>query len=136
MMNTDIEIRNFNSFFDASPMPSAGLMSDEDITSSLQPLLQMARSGKVEAQLEASRMLCDLSMRDDIQQQLCDSGCLAVLVQVLLPSTICEQVSHHALLALANLSEAQSCQVRHFPSHTEIYSSDYHDPRTISFDHF
>ena len=112
MTNSDIEIRNFNSFFDASPMPSAGLMSDEDISSSLQPLLQMARSGKVEAQLEASRMLCDLSMRDDIQQQLCDSGCLAVLVQVLLPSTICEQVSHHALLALANLSEAQSCQVR------------------------
>lgn len=93
-------------------MPMAGLLNDEDVTNSLQPILQMARSGKHEAQLEASRMLCELSMRDDIQQQLCDSGCLAVLVQVLLPCTICELVSHHALLALANLSEAQSCQVR------------------------
>jgi hypothetical protein len=110
MLSTDIGSKNHSSFFDASPMPSAGLLSDEEVTSCLQPILQMAKSGKVEAQLQASRMLCDLSMRDDIQQQLCDSGCLVVLVQVLLPSTICEQISHHALLALANLSEAQSCQ--------------------------
>lgn len=111
MLNSDFDSRTFNNFFDGIPMPASGLLSDDDVLKSLEPILVMARSNKLEAQLEASRMLCDLSLRDDIQQQLCDSGCLAVLVQVLLPVTICEQISHHALLALANLSEAQSCQV-------------------------
>ena len=99
-------------------MPATGLLSDDDVISSLMPILKMARSNKFESQLEASRMLCDLSMRDDIQQQLCDSGCLLALVQELLPLKPCEQISQHALLALANLSEAQSCQVCNSPPHT------------------
>ena len=99
-------------------MPATGLLSDDDVISSLMPILKMARSNKFESQLEASRMLCDLSMRDDIQQQLCDSGCLLALVQELLPLKPCEQISQHALLALANLSEAQSCQVSYSLLHT------------------
>ena len=111
MLDFDFDSKTFSNFFDGFPMPASGLLSDDDMLNSLRPILAMARSNKLEAQLEASRMLCDLSMRDDIQQHLCDSGCLSVLVQVLLPSAICEQISQHALLALANLSEAQSCQV-------------------------
>ena len=70
----------------------------------------MAKSGKVESQLSASRMICDLSLHDDMQQLLCDSGCLQSLVEDLLPLKNCEWTHQHALIALANLSEAQSCQ--------------------------
>lgn len=85
-------------------------LSDVDSHDALKPVLLMAKSGKVESQLSASRMICDLSLHDDMQQLLCDSGCLQSLVEDLLPLKNCEWTHQHALIALANLSEAQSCQ--------------------------
>jgi hypothetical protein len=66
--------------------------------------MNMALSGKIEAKLEASRLLCELSLRDDMHQHLIKSGCLRVLVEILLPSKICEWTPRHAIIALGNLA--------------------------------
>lgn len=81
-----------------------------DSEDALKSVLLMAKSGKFESQLVASRLICDLSLHDNMQQLICDSGCLRSLVEDLLPLKTCEWTHQHALIALANLSEAQSCQ--------------------------
>lgn len=81
-----------------------------DSQEALKSVLLMAKSGKFESQLEASRLICDLSLHDDMQQPLCDSGCIQSLVEDLLPIKNCEWTHQHALIALANLSDVQSCQ--------------------------
>jgi hypothetical protein len=83
---------------------SSEFLSDEDVLNSMKPIMNMVLSGKIEAKLEASRLLCELSLRDDMHQHLIESGCLRVLVEILLPSKICEWTPRHAINALGNLA--------------------------------
>lgn len=106
-----IDEKAFNSFNLNSPLPLSKSVTDSESQLAMMNVLKMARSGKIEAQLEAARILCDLSLHDDMQQLICDSGCLKSLVEDLLPLKNCDWTRQHALLALANLSEAISCQV-------------------------
>lgn len=94
----------------AAPLPAVDLLSDEQAIKVLQPILQMAKSNQLEAQLEAAKIFCDLSLHDSMQQLLCDSGCVQSLVIDLMRCDAYEWTSHHAIFALANLSEAQCCQ--------------------------
>ena len=104
------EARAFDTFGLPSPLPTIELLSDEEAVEALQCVLQMAKSGLLEPQLEAARLFCDLSLHDAMQQHMCDSGCVQALVENLLPCIICEWTRQHAVFALANLSEAQGCQ--------------------------
>ena len=91
--------------------PSAQLLSDEEAIASLHPILEMATSGMIEQQLEAARIFCDLSQDAcAMQHHMCDSGCVQALVKNLLMCDRCEWTKHHAVFALANLSQTQGCQ--------------------------
>jgi hypothetical protein len=92
----------------AQPLPDSELLSDIEAREALKPIIEMAKCGFMEAQLEACRVMCDLSVHDGMQQHMCDNGCIQVLVD--LASSPCEWTRQHAFLTLANLSEAQSCQ--------------------------
>ena len=104
------EPRAYEKFGLASPLPTIDLLSDDEAVEALQPILLMAKSGMLEAQLEAASLFCDLSLHDAMQQHMCDSGCVQALVENLLPCIVCEWTRQHAVFALANLSEAQGCQ--------------------------
>jgi len=91
------------------PMEVSEPLSDEDVISSLRSIIEMANEPFMEAQLEASRMLCDLSQHEDMQQALRESGGIEVLVRLMDHGV--EWSRQHAVLALANLSSAQCCQV-------------------------
>ena len=104
------EPRPFETCDLATPFPAVELMKDEEAVEALKPILQMAKCGLLEPQLEAARIFCDLSLHDAMQHHMCDSGCIQALVENLLICDICEWTKQHAVLALANLSETQSCQ--------------------------
>jgi hypothetical protein len=98
------------SSYNSSLCISSEFLSDEDVLKSMKPIMNMALSGKIEAKLEASRLLCELSLRDDMHQYIIESGCLRVLVEILLPSKLCEWTPRHAINALGNLADAETCQ--------------------------
>ena len=99
-------------------------LSDEDIVSSLRSIIEMANEPFMEAQLEAARMLCDLSQHEDMQQALRESGGIEVLVRLLNHGF--EWCRQHAVLALANLSSAQCCQVGETDTHIYYYIINSH----------
>ena len=70
----------------------------------------MAREPTVEAQLEAARILCDLSLDMGLQQTLVDHGVMDVLRE-LISSSPSEWAQQHAIAALSTLSDAQIFQV-------------------------
>lgn len=85
----------------AAPLPAIDLLSDEEAIKVLQPILKMAKSGQVDAQLEAAKIMCDMSLHDSVHQLLCDSGCVQALVVDLMRCDVCDLTSHHAIFALA-----------------------------------
>jgi hypothetical protein len=111
ILATYLEAKLFDSFDFNFPISESDLLTDLEYQNALKPILEMAKSGLMESELEASRLICDLSLHSDMQQLLCDSGCLQATVENLLLSKNSRLSQQHALLALANLSEAQSCQV-------------------------
>jgi len=100
---------------ETSSVPVFAMLPDEEESSSsccsamLEPILRMAADDKREAQLEASRILCDLSTDESMPQLLCEGGCVSVL-RDLLSNTVCDWARLHAVSTLANLSDSALCQ--------------------------
>jgi hypothetical protein len=101
-----------DSFAASTPMPSLnGLLPDDEAARALQPIISMGSQSNFEAQLEAARIFCDLSLYDGVRQQMCDGGCIPVLAS-LISSANMDAVRLHAITALANISNVHTCQVR------------------------
>ncbi len=83
-------------------------VGDDDAQAALQAVVNMTKSTKIEARLEACKMICDLSYHNESLEHLRDSGCVEVLVELLAVGCPCTQ--RNAILALSNLSESHSCQ--------------------------
>lgn len=99
---------------ETSSVPVFAMLPDEEESPSccsamLEPILRMAACDKREAQLEASRILCDLSTDESMPQLLCEGGCVSVL-RDLLSNTVCDWARLHAVSTLANLSDSALCQ--------------------------
>lgn len=100
-----------NEEFDTFPgsFPLHESAHTEQVDSSLIAVLKMAREPTVEAQLEAARILCDLSLDMGLQQTLVDHGVMDVLRE-LINSSPSEWAQQHAIAALSTLSDAQIFQ--------------------------
>jgi len=95
--------------FSVAPLPcQAPPLADTDAAKALQPIIQMCRSATMESQVEGSHMLCQLSSLHDVQQLLCDTGCVQVLVELM--SCEWEIARQNSIFALANLSDLPMCQ--------------------------
>lgn len=95
-------------FSAVAPLQAVEPLSDEEALAALEPLIEMASEANVEAQLEAARMLCDLSENEGMEFGLLQSGGIQALVSLLARGS--EMTRQHAVLALANLSSSQHCQ--------------------------
>lgn len=83
-------------------------LSDKDSQDAIQLILSLADCPLIESKIQAAQMLCDLSLQEDMHQALCESGCVAVLLDLVKEDcAICPQ---HAMCALANLSSSHYCQ--------------------------
>lgn len=95
--------------FSVAPLPcQAPPLTDSCATEALKSIIQMCKSTTMESQVEGSHMLCQLSSLHDLQQLLCDTGCVQVLVE--LQSSEWEIARQNAIFALANLSDLPMCQ--------------------------
>ena len=108
MTSNDNEYNN-SEVCSSSQCLSSELLSDEEATETLSCIKDMATSGILESQLEASRVLCDLSLHHSMQQSICNSGCITALIN-LIHDNLCDWTRQHAIFALANLSEDFECQ--------------------------
>lgn len=108
---TNEEVVEFtDSFSMLSPFPvSSSLLPDNLLLAGLDSIFKMAQELTLEPQLEAAKILCDLTMDESFQQQLCESGCITVLYH-LIKNSISEWAQQHAMSALANLSDSKVCQ--------------------------
>jgi hypothetical protein len=100
----------YDSFTVFTPLPTPyELLESSTDLHGLRPIIRMAQSEFVDAQLEASRTLCQLSNEESLRSQLVELGCVPVLIE-LLSNGQSEWVQQHALLALANLSDCCDCR--------------------------
>jgi hypothetical protein len=88
-------------------LPSRQL-TDQDTSDALKPIVDMARSTQVDAKIEAARIMCDVSMRPEMHRVMCDTGCVAALVDLMIVEH--EWCNQHAICALANVSISRPCQ--------------------------
>lgn len=94
---------HFDSYAASLPPTSPDVPSDAEARELLQPVLRMARDSKTDSKVHAAKILCDLSTNEAMQQALCDTGCLGVLVEFMAADSPLE-VRQYALAALARLS--------------------------------
>jgi hypothetical protein len=104
------EFRDLDSFSASFPLPYPPCTDDMDAPTCLECIFKMAKENTTEAQLEASRILCDLSMDINLQQVMVDKGVLGILRELILHS-FCEWCQQHAIVAVSNLSDAKIFQV-------------------------
>ena len=80
---------------------------DSVLSECFENIFRMAKEPTMEAQLEASRMLCDLTADSAGRQYaVVENGCLVVLKD-LIDHSVSEWAKQHAMFALANLSDAK-----------------------------
>lgn len=91
------------------PLPKVETISEAEACQSIECILNMARDKFFESQLCAAKMFCDLSQQEEMHEQLSDARCIQALVNIASHGIDCAR--EHAVLALANLSCTQSCQV-------------------------
>jgi hypothetical protein len=91
-------------------VPSSEPLSDTEASAAIKPIIDMAKSGMIDSQIEASAILCDLSAQEDMQQFMCEGGCVKVLTDLLCKEGEFQNSNFHAICALANLSSSVSCQ--------------------------
>jgi len=108
------EQRDLDSF--SASVPMTGPLMNEDscereMAKSLDLIFGMAIQRNVEAQCEAARIICDLSLDSTLQQLLVDRGVLPILRDIICNS-LCPGAQQHAISSLSNLSDAQI-----FPTH-------------------
>jgi len=111
-INTNNRDTYLDSFSTSAPNPIPVPDENTDLlltNESLEAILRMAKDSKIDAQLEASRILCDLTLDNSLQQSLIDHGCLSILKELILTS-VSEWAQQHAMIALANLSDAKIFQ--------------------------
>ena len=95
--------------FQFIPLPEMALeLSANEIAEAVVPILAMAASGKCESQVNAAQIFCDLSMQQNMFEELCQHECITALVH--LSSVEFDYCNQHAVCALANLSSSRSCQ--------------------------
>ena len=88
------------------PLDEAGL---SEIRTELGYVISMAEEEFMEPQLEAAKILSDLSQQEHMQQPLRDTGCIQTLAKLLEHGE--EWTQQYAVFALANLSTSHCCQV-------------------------
>jgi len=93
--------------FSSIELSTCSQLTDGEIAESIRQVLDMAREKSEQAQLEACRILCDLSDEPEIRQRMADTDCVKTLVDVLKCNRVL--VQQHAVLALAQLSSCQKC---------------------------
>lgn len=91
------------------PLPFTEELQPDEAKQALQSILSMAKSSHLESQIEAAKILCDLSYQQDLHYLLCDTNCIEILIEFMqIEHDYCNQ---HAICALANLSSSRTCQV-------------------------
>eukprot|EP00602_Paraphysomonas_sp_CaronLab_P008291 CAMPEP_0185021230 /NCGR_PEP_ID=MMETSP1103-20130426/3906_1 /TAXON_ID=36769 /ORGANISM="Paraphysomonas bandaiensis, Strain Caron Lab Isolate" /LENGTH=381 /DNA_ID=CAMNT_0027552629 /DNA_START=136 /DNA_END=1278 /DNA_ORIENTATION=+ len=90
------------------PLPVCEPLSAEEAAKAILPILGMANSKHIESRTEAAKILCDLSLQQDMHRVMCDSGCVSALVQLVQSED--GGCSQHAVCALANISSSRPCQ--------------------------
>lgn len=95
--------------FQFIPLPESVVeLSSEEVMEAVAPVLAMADSGKLESQVTAAQIFCDLSLQQNMNEVLCQQNCISSLVGLTkVEFNYCNQ---HAVCALANLSSSRSCQ--------------------------
>lgn len=93
----------FDSYAASLPPTSPDVPTDAEARELLQPVLRMARDSKIDSKVLAAKILCDLSTNEAMQQALCDTGCLGVLIELMAADSPLE-VRQYSLVALARLS--------------------------------
>ena len=92
---------------DFSSFESASEATEEELIKSIEKLLLQISEGSEETQLEACRILCDLSDEAILRQQMANTDCIRSLAFFLKSDRLL--LKQHAVLALAQLSECQEC---------------------------
>jgi len=97
------------SFSQSLPIQSKSFWNEESLEG-LIPILNMARSTIIETQLEGARLLCELSLDEDLQQYLGENGVVEILRDILMDGLGTEWAKQHAVLTLVNLCAQINCQ--------------------------
>lgn len=114
--SSEEEFREFDSYTSAVPVPAMTICHEdttqhqEETSSSLTSIINMAKDCTQEAQTEGARILCDLAMDISMQQILVDRGCLLVLKDLICTAQS-DWAKTHAIIALSILSDAKVYQV-------------------------
>lgn len=92
-------------------LSSCSQPSEEEVAQSIRQVVTMADASNGEqAQLEAARILCDLSEEQEIHQQMVDAQCLETLVSM--AHSEHQLIRLHAVIALAQLSVHVDCVLK------------------------
>lgn len=96
----------------STSVPFFDMLAEEEAHEALEPILNMAKEGKIESMIEAARIFCDLSLDDNLQQYLCEPDAMSVLLR-LAGADAPELARQYTFMALANLSMHHGhCQER------------------------
>ena len=98
----------------STSVPFFDCLGEEEAHEALDSVLKMGREKKVDTQIEAARIFCDLSSNEDdiFQQLLCESESMKVLLDLAGPESP-ELARQYIFMALANLSMHHGhCQER------------------------
>ena len=82
-------------------------LSDEEISDSINQVLNMAAEPSFQSKLEACKMLCDMADDAEIRQRMAAAKCVETLIDLVNTNHIL--IRQYAILALAQLSECQEC---------------------------
>jgi len=108
-LNATETFNEYDSFAVFTPLPTPpALLVDCADSQGLGPILRMAQQPFMEAQVEAARSLCDLSVEVELRPQMCEMGCVEVLRDLIAHSSS-EWAQQHAIACIANLSEVPAC---------------------------
>ena len=125
--SSEEEFREFDSYTSAVPVPAMTICHEdttqhqEETSSSLTSIINMAKDCTQEAQTEGARILCDLAMDISMQQILVDRGCLLVLKDLICTAQS-DWAKTHAIIALSILSDAKIYQVSLLANSSNLYT--------------
>lgn len=83
--------------------PVSDFSIENDAKLAIEPILKMAESDFVDAQVEASRMLYEFTRNEDLQKYWCDERCMCVLTLLASPDAP-EMARHNIFMTLAELA--------------------------------
>jgi len=83
--------------------PISDFANDKDAKSAMEPILKMAESGYIDAQIEASRLFYDFLRNEDLHKYWCDERCMKVLTSLASPESP-DTARHTVFMTLAELA--------------------------------